>query len=869
MIDLHKFQEFTSSHGFDVHDLIIDGEIHRFDAKSQLSGWYIAWSHRSLSQEEHFVCVIGDWVTGEKHTFHSREKRLSKTEKQDFTAMIRLASEKALAEKKSRQEQAGLAAREAWQEAKPCERHPYLTRKKIEPCGSRVNEHGTLLVPCRDINGMILGIQFISEDGTKKFLKGQRVSGTFFLIGAVRERTTAYLCEGFATGVSIHMATKMAVFCSFSAGNLSQVAKEIKTKYPDLNVIICGDDDIFKGTDNVGRKEAEQTAKAMYHEAIFPKFTSLGTKPTDFNDLHCLEGLEAVKEQLTLSHSKIKKGFQPLGFNGSVHYFFLKRNNSVLKCSSLTPERIQMLYPSYEYLLEMYPHKKTDVDWFRIRGELIQKSIEVGSFNPSCIRGLGTWHDDDRIIVNTGETTFVDNEEKDLNEFKSRYKYTSTERSFPFSDKPLDVTETKKMIEALSLFNWEHPSNAILVAGWIAQARLSGALPTRPHIWISGSKGSGKSTLINKLIMPCLGSSSGYFQAQGGTTAAGIRQAIQSDSIPVIYDEFEILENNQEQHRIMNLLRQSWSFTDAKIFKGTADGVAHAYSTNFSALVGSIRVHFQNDADRSRFTVCELKAHQSDNNHKKHMDALMKNLNRKYGDRLFSRSVRLFRIIKNSSKIFQEILAAKHNQRFGEQVGSLLGGYWSLVSEVVVNETEAGEVIAKLNLENESNESREKDEEQCLQKLLTSKVRLNSGYEKTIGSIVINGEENDHKHIEHFGLKVTSKELVIASNHSELVKIFAGTRWKSWNQSLKRFDNSTFRTHRIAGAPMTCLLIPLSLVKQEVRVIRASELERESMPDNVRWELTKELTSNPDTILIKDHETYRTLTRKQYSEQYG
>lgn len=49
---------------------------------------------------------------------------------------------------------------------------------------------------------------------------------------------------------------------------------------------------------NTGRQKAEEAAQKYGCSVVFPQFKNTDTKPTDFNDLHLLEGLDTVKEQI-------------------------------------------------------------------------------------------------------------------------------------------------------------------------------------------------------------------------------------------------------------------------------------------------------------------------------------------------------------------------------------------------------------------------------------------------------------------------------------------------------------------------------------------------------------------------------------------
>ena len=93
-----------------------------------------------------------------------------------------------------------------------------------------------------------------------------------------------------------------SIVVAFDAGNLSNVAKEILKKTDPKNVIICGDDDGWKtqfGKNNKGAESACKAARENNIRFILPKFKELDlNKTTDFNDLHRVEGLEAVKKQI-------------------------------------------------------------------------------------------------------------------------------------------------------------------------------------------------------------------------------------------------------------------------------------------------------------------------------------------------------------------------------------------------------------------------------------------------------------------------------------------------------------------------------------------------------------------------------------------
>ncbi len=188
-----------------------------------------------------------------------------------------------------------------WETAQPADHHhPYLVRKGVGAFGIRVYK-GALVVPLRDAAGVLHSLQFITGGGTKRFLKGGRVAGLFCGIGDVGNTTAGVICvaEGYATGASIHLATGHPVAVAFHAGNLGAVAGVIRDKHPRAQLIICADDDAAT-PGNPGLTHARAAARAVDARLAVPAFGA--DRPdgaTDFNDLHQLQGLIAVRNTLS------------------------------------------------------------------------------------------------------------------------------------------------------------------------------------------------------------------------------------------------------------------------------------------------------------------------------------------------------------------------------------------------------------------------------------------------------------------------------------------------------------------------------------------------------------------------------------------
>jgi putative DNA primase/helicase len=201
----------------------------------------------------------------------------------------------------------GFASDEAlalWNASSETGSSDYLARKGVQPYGVRFTPDGWLLVPVRDATGELWNVQRIAPDkpingGTDKlFLKGGRKSGLWHWLGAVASPgdvasdampapDVILICEGYATGASLHQATGRPVAVAFDAGNLVHVAKALRARYPAALLVVAGDDDLqtfAKTGHNPGRDKATAAARAVHGLAVFPEGLPEGA--SDFNDLH-------------------------------------------------------------------------------------------------------------------------------------------------------------------------------------------------------------------------------------------------------------------------------------------------------------------------------------------------------------------------------------------------------------------------------------------------------------------------------------------------------------------------------------------------------------------------------------------------------
>ena len=303
----HEAIDFMRMKGYFVDELILDGKFHRFGEEKER--WYVGHGFNSMNGHSIVVLSFGDWKLSEKFTYKTDDRKypLTPEDRKKINEALEAEKEAKLEEQKRVADDRNTF----WQAIEVSNIFPeYLSNKGISDLHGAKSRDQKLYIPLCDVNGKIWSIQTIQgpPNFDKFFYPGGRVSGCFHLIGNLESPQNVFICEGFATGCSIREATKCSVIVAFNANNLDAVSVALKVQFPDNEYIICGDDDCWKEK-NVGKEKALKAARRSNSKCVFPVFSEehFEKKPTDFNDLHVYQGLEAVRYQLLNFPDKSKE----------------------------------------------------------------------------------------------------------------------------------------------------------------------------------------------------------------------------------------------------------------------------------------------------------------------------------------------------------------------------------------------------------------------------------------------------------------------------------------------------------------------------------------------------------------------------------
>jgi len=167
----------------------------------------------------------------------------------------------------------------------------YLIAKCLDGVITRCLPDGSILLPLTDASGNVTAAQTISQIGSKKLVAGSAKKGAYHTVNAPEQPQAIILAEGYATALSVSLMRPEALAAAaIDAGNLLPVAKVMRGKYPQAQIIIAADNDHQQdGSANTGITAAESAAFAVAGFVTSPPTDH----KADWDDYRQQYGLEA------------------------------------------------------------------------------------------------------------------------------------------------------------------------------------------------------------------------------------------------------------------------------------------------------------------------------------------------------------------------------------------------------------------------------------------------------------------------------------------------------------------------------------------------------------------------------------------------
>lgn len=840
---INAFIEAMAEHGValaDTSEIIADDKIRRAHTVEDKRGKTSLSYQLEVTSEGFGFGWFSSWKSGEDPVYwHSKPPR------GQTSAVRKQAREWADARREQRRAEAQEAFKwclsdlEVYQrESVPAEGHPYLARKGVQAGALRQHE-GKLLVPITAGDGPT-GCQLIAADGARWFITGSRKAGSWHLLcDDGDDWSRVFVVEGLSTGLTVRAVSGCPVYVAIDAGNLKAVAVRAREMNPDAQIIIAGDNDTWKRDAkgqplNTGRKAAEQAAVSSNAVMWLPE--GLEHPGTDWNDAASQKGADWVKAELAKipfltwerethedayepslvveAHSSstpiemLAAKVNPLGYNDGVFYFLPERIGQIVEVTTSeigSINKLLYLAPRSAYAMMGVDADKNSAITEAIPEALMEMCIRRGIYEPSRVFGVGAWRDDGRFRLNCGDKVWCGEtgQFKKHSEVDGKGFYIKSRKRYDLDCEPLKNAEAYGLREVCEMLVWKRKMSGLLLAGWLVIAPVGGVLRWRPHVFLTGEAGAGKTSVIERIVTPMLGDTA--VRMDGGSTEAGLRSTIREGSNPVFMDEFES-ESKVDASNVQKIL--GWARKAS--MGGVVTNAVASYRAQSCVFFAAINPSVTQRADVERNTLLELVKNSSHNREKEWqsiLDRVYDVITPDYPQRMLRRTVDNIESLLHNCDVFsKEAARILGSARAGDQYGPMLAGAYLLGSTGRVTPEQAREWCDKQDWSWHFDGVDGTDSERLLQRILTSMVD-HTFMDRTTKMPVVDLIERVHNEGEGFrdaiktlgriGIAVRDERLCFANKNSRLSDLLVGTAWVEYRPSLSRHPGCV-----VADGPM-------------------------------------------------------------------
>ena len=500
--------------------------------------------------------------------------------------------------------------------------------------------------------------------------------------------------------------------------------------------------------------------------------------------------------------------------------------NNALNAQNLLPIAS---YRFWAFHYGFYDEKeKFRIAWQRAADDLLRLRAEHTIYDPSNMRGCGVWRDGDQLVTHTGGQLLVDGESVPFAHHESDFTYVKQPSLKGPAPNEATLEELQHIENVVRRWNFADNAGPAFLLGWIVTANLSGALPWRTNVWITSPTTGGKSTVMDEVVKPLVRPIGG--RAYGScTTAAGLRQDLGHNAVPVLIDEFEsdTEADRRRVDQIIRLVRSSSSNDGALVAKGTTSGNAISFLVRSSFAFASIDVGLVKPQDLNRTQLIRLQPLTAE--HRAAELETMKlcaTITEELGRKLLTRSIRLLPSIEENALLLQAAINRRslngNDGRTAKVQGLLLAGYlvFTAEGETTLTSEQADAWVDCLfgGAFEESNEASKDvveaentDALNCLRHLMLHRVRVT----RTVGSdpLHMKREQVDRTVQEllaefirptesydindiraellRHGIKIAERDgqlmvMLAARGHAGAMKIFKDTAWRNYPETLRR-----------------------------------------------------------------------------------
>ena len=347
---------------------------------------------------------------------------------------------------------------------------------------------------------------------------------------------------------------------------------------------------------------------------------------------------ELVRE--IMDNPDLDRPFRPLGMglsaNDEVVYYFLSIRRPLTKNQSTGrmtgTGRVHAWKPSqfasnnfysladkawWETTFITAERKRAGVPWAQITNMMMQDCQNEGYVQiENIVRGCGAWPGENggAPMLNFGTSVYNTRTREwqtpaEAHENKRVY-LTDADLTIPHNPKADaydTLTDLDEYRQAIASLDWSLRLSGEMLCGWAMMAPFGGVLRFRPHLYITGTTGAGKSEMLKNAVIPMLGP--WKKMVEGATTTAGLRNTIAGDSLPVTFDESDIKAGRDaaaQAQNMMHLARVSSTESQAAMRLAGPGGGMMLFKPRSMLALCAVNPMLQEEADQNRFIQAHL-----------------------------------------------------------------------------------------------------------------------------------------------------------------------------------------------------------------------------------------------------------------------
>lgn len=188
---------------------------------------------------------------------------------------------------------------------KGIDKHVFVNTRNYKVSNTQAVYAGALIIPICDLNDKerLIGAQFINPDGQRFYISGTTIADGIHIIEGDPNLPYVGVVEGYATGLSIHMATGATIVVAFDANGIEGKAERLKGSFIGKRLVFFGDNDSHK--DYTGNRAAHTAAQKTNGIAVIPVMPD-----NDWDDYRQKNSIESTKAEINRQLTEYGKSIE-------------------------------------------------------------------------------------------------------------------------------------------------------------------------------------------------------------------------------------------------------------------------------------------------------------------------------------------------------------------------------------------------------------------------------------------------------------------------------------------------------------------------------------------------------------------------------